>query len=106
VTIDLNLELRAIIRDNLLSTRFLSNGDIFRRIRRAYIRHDLFNKRKWLNELEDERECALSLERDAAIDNALGANGAARHFTLNDLLFDALALVFHPSDGEERAGFS
>jgi len=23
-----------------------------------------------------------------------------------DLLFDALALVFYPSDGEERAGFS
>lgn len=46
VTIDLSLELRAALLDNLLSARLLSDGDIFLRIRTAHLRHDSMNKRE------------------------------------------------------------
>lgn len=72
--IDLSPELRAALRDNLLSARLLSEGDIFLRIRTAHLQHDLFNKRKWLKKLtRDQRECVLSLERDAGRDDTLRA---------------------------------
>jgi len=74
VTIDLSLELRAALRDNLLSARLLSDGDIFLRIRTAHLRRDSLNKRKWLTKLtRDQRECVLSLERDAERDDTLRA---------------------------------
>jgi len=72
VTIDLSLELRAALRDNLLSARILSNGDIFLRIRTAHLRRDSLNKREWLQKIgKDDRECIFSLERDARRDDIL-----------------------------------
>lgn len=74
VTIDLSLELRTALRDNILNVRLLSDGDIFLRIRTAHLRRDSLNKQKWLSKLtRDDRECVLGLERDAATHNTFGA---------------------------------
>ena len=72
VKLDLSLDLRAALRDNLLGARLLSDGDIFLRIRTAHLRRDSLNKREWLKKLgKDHRECILNLERDARRDNTL-----------------------------------
>ena len=74
VITDLSLELKASLRDNLLSARLLSEGDIFLRIQTAHLRRDSLNKRKWLKKsTRDSRECVLSLERDAGRDDTLRA---------------------------------
>ena len=74
VVIDLSLELKAALRDNLLNARLLSEGDIFLRIRTAHLRSNSLDKRKWLKKLtRDSRECVLSLERDAGRDDILRA---------------------------------
>lgn len=70
--IDLSLELKAALRDNLLSARLLSDSDIFLRIRIAHLRRDSLNKREWLKKIgKDHREYILNLERDARRDNIL-----------------------------------